>query len=814
MTRIRLSSIAKFTIMKYQLKTLKFVVPIVLLCTTISCKKDDPVAPDDNNLIEVSPFFNSLPSWEIFADNPPELEPTPTGEVGQMTTETLDVPIVQDDGTIDTLYNVTYSCEQKPYTMAKNPEQIVMYDPDREILWPGALIQGKSHKNSLGSLLGLTIAERTPIEVSIPDLPTGTNFRRVVPSQAVVESAIGEMRGDAVLEGLSTPSTINFKMESYRSEKQMALSMGLSGKYLSFSASASGDFSRNQSETTVTVQFYQKMYTVVVAPPQTPSSFFSEEFTPEKLKEQRDLGRMGPDNLPVYVSSVVYGRMMMFSVTSTASEQEIRTMLNVAHNNIATNVKANMSAKQKSILEESKIAITSLGGDAKATLDMIYSGNWKDYFTNSAPLSTAVPLSYTFRNLGDGSIANIVETDEFSISECSEKVGVPGIFDFLPLDNFSVSDISFPAETHIGDFNNDGAEDIIYNFKQGSTNQIKIGYGMMEGRLNFQPVVNNTEMPEGGWSNYETHIADLNGDGLDDIVWNRRTDENNQTYFALNNGDNSFQYSGLTEISGGGWDKYDFLSGDVDNDGADEFIWNITNDCCSNRTYVGNLSEDGTKVEIASPSDFGSVWGAYQAIIGNVNGGGEDIIFNARRGTNDTYVGLSNNDTTFSLSQHTRRPETGWGSYKVFTGFVDNNTNTDLIFTAVGPEGKFANRVYVSLSRGDGTFDTSIGPQDHPRSDSMDWQSYLSFVGDVDGDGIDDIIWTNQEVGDVSSKVFVALGTSSGRFDYSPVPQDNPFLTTWAQFNIYLMDINGDTRKDLIWIKPGSTTELYVALAK
>ncbi len=769
-----------------------------------SCKKE-PVEPN----MAVPDFFKSLPTWEAFADNAPEQNPMPTGQAGQTTTETLDVPQIQEDGSIDTLYNVTYTCEQIPYSLTKNPEQIVMYSPDVEILWPGALIQGKSHKNQVGSLLGLVIQERDSINVSIPSLATGDNFRRVKPNQAVVASAIGDMVGSATLNNLATPSSISFKMESYHNEKQMALGMKLSGKYLGFSGSASGNFDQNKSETTVTVQFYQKMYEVVVAPPQTPADFFSEDFTPEKLQQQVSLGRMGPDNLPVYVSNVVYGRMMMFSLTSTASETEIRAMLNLAYNGIGGNVKSSMNLKQKTILEQSKIAITSLGGDAQATLDMIRSGNWKDYFTNTAPLTSAAPLSYTFRNLGDGSIAHIVETDEYSISSCTEKIGVPGVFDFLPPQNLSLSDIGFPVETLTADFNNDGREDMLFNHKNGGLNQFKFGFGTEQGGLALQSVKVNTEMPAESWQNYTTQVADLNGDNLPDLVWNHLGPATNKTYFALNQGDGQFDYYPLVEFQSNGWNKYDLLVGDIDLDGADELLWNITDNCCVNRTWVGELNNAGTTLIRYQPTDFSSVWGAYKAFVGDVNGGGDDLIFNALNSINGLYVGISTGDTSFYLTPYNKRPENGWTPYQAFTGFADNNSNTDMIYNYPSVS---INRVYTSLSNGNGTFNMSIGLQDHPVL--QDWTPYLTLCGDVDGDGISDLVWVKKKVGVITSDVYTALGSSNGRFDFSPVKQDAPFTETWSQFEVYLADLNGDQKKDLIWINPGVNATLFVATSK
>ena len=269
---------------------------------------------------------DSLPSWSQFtADvNQSDQPPTPTGDPPD-TAETVvpEVSQVEDDGSVTVVPDVTYRCVSTPYTLRSNPQQIVMYSPDVDILWPGALIQGKSRKE-LGSFLPLTIAERDSIKVSIPSFATSDNFRTVLPDQANVSQAIGGIVGNATQSGLSAPSTISFKMDTYNSEQEFGLSIGVSGHYLGFSASAQGDMSKSAGETTITAQFFQKMYEVVVAPPQTPGSFFSSDFTADKLQQQVSLGKIGPDNIPIYVSNVVYGRMMMFSMTSSASESDLR----------------------------------------------------------------------------------------------------------------------------------------------------------------------------------------------------------------------------------------------------------------------------------------------------------------------------------------------------------------------------------------------------------------------------------------------------------------------------------------------------------
>ena len=76
-------------------------------------------------------------------------------------------------------------------------------------------------------------------------------------------------------------------------------------------------------------------------------------------------GVIGPDNLPVYISEIVYGRMMMFSVTSSASESEIRAAMQASYNTFVGGVSAEIDTKNREVLSRSRIAITAVGGAAR-----------------------------------------------------------------------------------------------------------------------------------------------------------------------------------------------------------------------------------------------------------------------------------------------------------------------------------------------------------------------------------------------------------------------------------------------------------------
>lgn len=369
-----------------------------------------------------SSYLQKLPTWQEYSPVKPDV-PETAGTPSQPAPETVQGVEVRDPvSDLVTGYRTEeYLCTSTPYSMTATPEKIVMFSPDREVLWPGAMLQGKSHRDGLGSLLPLTIRERAPIKVSIPSLATQDNFRLVsVPDQAEVNQAIGSMVANADTGKLVTPSTIQFVMEDYSSEEAFALKAQMSGRYMGFSASASGSVKRESNEHTVMVYFFEKMFEVVVEPPATPGQFFSEDFTATRLNEQIALGKIGPDNPPLYVSNVVYGRMLAFTFTSTASSTEIKAALSAAYKGIFS-ASGSLSTEHKKILERGKITVTSLGGESKATLGVIASGDWKVYFTDTARLTSAYPISYTFRNLRDGSIASVTEATEYRVKSCELK---------------------------------------------------------------------------------------------------------------------------------------------------------------------------------------------------------------------------------------------------------------------------------------------------------------------------------------------------------------------------------------------------------
>jgi hypothetical protein len=370
-------------------KGLSITVILILLLGLTACKKE---ANDENPASEdVNKYLVALPSWDLFC--PPRLD----------TTELFDP-------------SMDFSCQDLtvtttiPASITRTPEDIVTFDPNSEILYVGSLIQGEGYLGGLGSLQALPIYQRAPLTISI-SFQMEDNSRIVQnPNLATVKEAIGALVQAAQNAGHVSGSSIFFNKSTSYSVEQTALALGLSAKFMKGSAKLDLDWEQNAEKQTVSAYFIQKMFTVSMVLPQRPGDLFSTEFTKGLLDEQISLGRIGPDNLPVYVSNVVYGRMMTLTMTSGYEEEQMKAALQASYNGIGGQI----SAEHLEILQNSEIQIVTIGGDANLALSMIKSGQLGDFFTSDSPLTTAVPISYTLRNL-DNEIAKVSETVSYNV---------------------------------------------------------------------------------------------------------------------------------------------------------------------------------------------------------------------------------------------------------------------------------------------------------------------------------------------------------------------------------------------------------------
>ncbi|MFI6273513.1 DUF2961 domain-containing protein [Micromonospora zamorensis] len=235
------------------------------------------------------------------------------------------------------------------------------------------------------------------------------------------------------------------------------------------------------------------------------------------------------------------------------------------------------------------------------------------------------------------------------------------------------------------------------------------------------------------------------------------------------------------------------LTGDVNGDGRADVITFTRGDSAD--VYVGLSSGTGFAAGVKW-HDFFAV-GTEIPAVGDVNGDGRtDIITFTRGVAADVYVALSTG-SGFG-------PGVKWHDHFALgdefpaVGDVDGDGRDDILTFTRGTAGD----VFVSLS--DGTRFVEDGWKWH---DSFAVGNELPGVGDVDGDGRDDILtFTRGTAGDV----FVSLSDGT-RF----------VQNAWKWHDSFALgddlpgvgDFNGDGRADVVRFTRGLTADVYVSLS-
>mgnify|MGYP000660162476 CR=1 FL=1 len=386
-------------------------------------KGDDPNDPGDTDGFGSTGDDGDDDGWDDESsggDDPGSTgEPEDTNEIDEYIfgLGTLELPPedLEEGVAAAPVENGDYMCSTTNMLETKQFDKIVAFANNSGTLYPGAIIGGTTLSDGT---LTPKVFDRAPLTFSASlegvldgdvsatlEEPTLSSFR-----EAMSEILDAEVIGN-------TPANIAYEMTEVHSSEQLSLALGLDVSWMSGDVSASMEFNQQERNSRYLVNFTQAYYTVDVDPPARPSDFLDEAVT------LGDVEQTLRDEPPAYVSSVTYGRIVYFAVTSNFSSEELKAALDFGFSTGAVDVDGSVSLTHSEVLSESQITAFILGGDGNVAVQAIQGAEGIAEFLQSGGTYSAespgAAIAYKMAYLADNSPAGFALTTDYEVQECT-----------------------------------------------------------------------------------------------------------------------------------------------------------------------------------------------------------------------------------------------------------------------------------------------------------------------------------------------------------------------------------------------------------
>jgi gliding motility-associated-like protein len=337
------------------------------------------------------------------------------------------------------------------------------------------------------------------------------------------------------------------------------------------------------------------------------------------------------------------------------------------------------------------------------------------------------------------------------------------------------------------DLNKDGRSDVVTTHSGTSTLGLYIN-GSVVGLVNLPNSTLNTT-PAIGTQTMNVKCGDLNGDGWQDLVVTENTTLS-EKIFVIDNAANTYKVTTLT-ISG--FKMSDVEINDIDMDGRPDIV--VTNQAATNtlavlrNTSVGTtLSFNDAPVILTAPGDVaGSNNGTNALALQDLNSDGRPEII----------VGLLQTSTRNNLYIFANKSSSGMVSFEnpikytldniatiqnMRVGDLDGDNKPEIVITSL------INGVYVYRNTSSGnsiTFTNPVNFYTVARWNGIDF-------GDIDGDGKTDIVLAHS-----SDKKLAILNNNStpGSLSFTPTTVTTPLVSK----NVRVGDVDGDGKPDIVF---------------
>ncbi|TYA78671.1 thiol-activated cytolysin family protein [Seonamhaeicola marinus] len=310
-------------------------------------------------------------------------------------------------------------CVVNKYKMAPGFSEMILLDPTSDVVYPGAMLKGESIPT--GEYIGIT-GNRAPItlSVSLENLNGKPSAYIENPNVNTVRTGIKDMLQQGVTGSAS--AKVNFTTEEVYSEEHLSIALGAS--YTKGKNSVSGSFNFNSSEKKhkYVIKYLQVYYTIdlTIEDSENPGKLFSSSPNLNATS-------------PVIVSSVKYGRMLIYTVETNSKFTDTQAAFNAAF----SGGEVNGEGEHQSFWNSSTVKALVVGGSSGDAAKVVSGPEGVyEYITEGGEYSAdspGAPLGYTLRYIRKGfPVANVVLSSEYNIRTCYEAyhrfyIGLHGI---------------------------------------------------------------------------------------------------------------------------------------------------------------------------------------------------------------------------------------------------------------------------------------------------------------------------------------------------------------------------------------------------
>lgn len=345
---------------------------------------------------------------------------------------------------------------------------------------------------------------------------------------------------------------------------------------------------------------------------------------------------------------------------------------------------------------------------------------------------------------------------------------------------------------NFADINGDGLSDLLYYDIDAEDLYVYLAtVDVDDGSFSFEFLTSKDLAFQGV---YTVHFADINGDGLADLLHYDNSAEELHVYLATING-NTFSFESKTTLDLATSGVYVPYFADINGDGLADFLHY---DNSAEELHIYLATGDSNCFSYVETMDLGTS-GVYELFFSDVNGDGlSDLLhYNDPNKRVDIYFSTGNGHFTSMVSSTVLDTELG-GVYFLDVSDVNGDGKADLVYYD-----KTHDTTDTFISKGDGTFKNPIHKTFNHSADSI-------YMVDISGDGVSDLVSFTKYTSDVD--IVTYLSDSPGTIDLLKVTDNGVGATSTIEYEYssnydnYLLPFVVNTVKSIA-VDDGNNTE-------